>query len=209
MEKKKETRIFCSGESYRYNYCNSYFHFHLLFLIYARLVEFCRLWTDFEVGIFFMISYRKLIRTWSTFVLRVLCWLYLSVCFESLNYTTDFWTRRILHQMSLCLMVHSFISFSFGYALFWDFPCYLSCLYELFVVLLGSFISKVWTTRFRGVVTELSSCCLWISLIPSPWTPMRGLDSLLCGSFYVLHLIFFFPIFYLSLCSYCVKVWYC
>ena len=38
---KKGTKIFFSRESYMYDYCNSYVHFHLPFLIYAWLVEFC------------------------------------------------------------------------------------------------------------------------------------------------------------------------
>ena len=50
--KKSGTRIFFLRESYMYDYCNSYVHFHLSFFIYARLVEFYWLWTDFEVGNF-------------------------------------------------------------------------------------------------------------------------------------------------------------
>ena len=137
MEKKRSTRIIFLEESYRYDYCNSYIRFHLSFLICAWLVEFCWSWTNFEVRIFCMISSGKLIWTWSTFVLRVLCWLYLNICFKSLNCTTDFWTHWILHQMGLCLMVHLFISFSSGYDLFCDFPCYFCCLYELFCGLVG------------------------------------------------------------------------
>ena len=62
LEKKKGTKIFFSKESYMYDYCNSYVHFHLSFLICAWLVEFDllimnRFWLEF----LFMISSRKLI----------------------------------------------------------------------------------------------------------------------------------------------------
>ena len=38
---EKGTKIFFSRESYMYDYCNSYVHFHLSFLICAWLVNFC------------------------------------------------------------------------------------------------------------------------------------------------------------------------
>ena len=112
--------------------------------------------------------------------------------------------------MGLCLMVHSFISFSYGYALFWDFACYLCCLFELFMVLLGFFISKVWTIRPRGVVTKLSSYRLWISLIPSSRIPMRGvrftvLWFFLCSASKFLFFIFIFCL--LSICCSVPLVW--
>ena len=157
-----------------------------------------------------MISSRKLIWTWSTFVLRALCWLYLNIFFESLNCTTDFWTHWILHQMGLCLMIHLFISFFSGYTLFWDF--FFLAIFSVYM----SFLWSCWDPSFpkpgqHGMEELLQNYVPTVCrfrLFLAHRHPWEGLDSLFFGSFYVLHLTFF-HIFYLLLCFPCVEVWYC
>ena len=72
----------------------------------------------------------ELIWTCSTFILRVLWWFYLSICFESFSCTTHLWTHWIQHEVGFCLMVRLFICY-FGHALFWDIFLFVSTVYTI------------------------------------------------------------------------------
>ena len=176
-----------------YDYCNSYVNFHLSFLIYAWLVEFCWLWTDFEVGIFLWFHLGNwfehgLLLYWEFFVD------YISIF--SLNHSTVPLIFEPIESCTKWVYVYWFIyffSFFSGYTLFWDF--FFLAIFSVYM----SFLWSCWDPSFpkpgqHGMEELLHNYVPFVygfHLFLAHRHPWEGLDSMFFGSFYVLHLTFF------------------